>query len=496
MSQLLTSNNQQSSYAATWNNAATVFTAWKLNVTDTASNADSLLLDLQTGGASYFSVTKRGEVRIGQPTNLFDENPVQLHSNYQYTGLSWANGGYCLAVVAGAVYQTIFDNNYPGLTISNNLPLQWGITAPAAGQVNASVADLKLYRDGAAGILAQRNGTNTQAFRLYRTYTDSSNYEALELAHATYSSAQYSILRTITAGTGADNINLVLSPSGSGAIVASLPDGTGTGGNARGSRAVDLQMVRDSNIQVASGSESFAVGYGNRASASFSFVGGYSNVASGIGSVAVGHTNTSSSNAATTFGQANTASGLYSVAGGYGNTASDNSAVALGAYNRSSASNSFSSGRYALANKWGQNAHAASNFAAEGDAQRSVLVMRCLTTDDSKTQLYLDGASLQATIPNNTAWHADIRIVGRENAGANHAVFHRKVGIYKNTTAASATLLGTVQTIGTDYKSDAAWAVTITADTGTGALKVEAQGNLDQDVRWVAEVSLVEVAFA
>lgn len=122
--------------------------------------------------------------------------------------------------------------------------------------------------------------------------------------------------------------------------------------------------------------------------------------------------------------------------------------------------------------------------------------MRCLTTDDSKTQLYLDGASLQATIPNNTAWHADIRIVGRENAGANHAVFHRKVGIYKNTTAASATLLGTVQTIGTDYKSDATWAVTITADTGTGALKVEAQGNLDQDVRWVAEVSLVEVAFA
>ena len=456
MSQLLTSNNQQSSYAATWNDAATVFTAWKLNVTDNASNADSLLLDLQAGATSVFAIHK--------------------------SGAFWRNGAPRIAV--GVVSSSS----------ALNLRSDGIITFSSTASLSAG-PDVLLYRD-TAGVLALRNFTTTNAFRVYRTWSDSSNYEALELAHATYSSAQYSILRTITAGTGADNINLVLSPSGSGAIVASLPDGTGTGGNARGSRAVDLQMVRDSNIQVASGSESFAVGYGNRASASFSFVGGYSNVASGIGSVAVGHTNTSSSNAATTFGQANTASGLYSVAGGYGNTASDNSAVALGAYNRSSASNSFSSGRYALANKWGQNAHAASNFAAEGDAQRSVLVMRCLTTDDSKTQLYLDGASLQATIPNNTAWHADIRIVGRENAGANHAVFHRKVGIYKNTTAASATLLGTVQTIGTDYKSDAAWAVTITADTGTGALKVEAQGNLDQDVRWVAEVSLVEVAFA
>lgn len=46
----------------TWNNGAVVFTAWKLNVTNTASAAGSLLLDLQIGGTSQFSVDKAGAV--------------------------------------------------------------------------------------------------------------------------------------------------------------------------------------------------------------------------------------------------------------------------------------------------------------------------------------------------------------------------------------------------------------------------------------------------
>ena len=46
--------------ADTWNNGATTFTAIKMNVTDTASNAASLLLDLQVGGTSKASVKKDG----------------------------------------------------------------------------------------------------------------------------------------------------------------------------------------------------------------------------------------------------------------------------------------------------------------------------------------------------------------------------------------------------------------------------------------------------
>lgn len=46
----------------TWNAGATTFTAIKMNVTDTASAAGSLLIDLQVGGVSQFSVTKAGAV--------------------------------------------------------------------------------------------------------------------------------------------------------------------------------------------------------------------------------------------------------------------------------------------------------------------------------------------------------------------------------------------------------------------------------------------------
>jgi hypothetical protein len=51
----------------------------------------------------------------------------------------------------------------------------WASAAPAAANQTAG-RDLILARD-AAGTLAQRNGTNAQAFNLYNTFTDASNYE-------------------------------------------------------------------------------------------------------------------------------------------------------------------------------------------------------------------------------------------------------------------------------------------------------------------------------
>ena len=47
--------------ADTWNDAGTTFTAIKMDVTDTASASGSLLMDLQVGTSSKFSVNKTGE---------------------------------------------------------------------------------------------------------------------------------------------------------------------------------------------------------------------------------------------------------------------------------------------------------------------------------------------------------------------------------------------------------------------------------------------------
>ena len=181
------------------------------------------------------------------------------------------------------------------------------------------------------------------------------------------------------------NANLVITPNGTGALVASIPDGTATGGNARGSRAVDFSLSRLSNTSVASGNNSaILAGYNNRASGSSSSIcGGDNNIASNqythigggtqnttsgeFSTIAGGFLNTASSNLSTISGgqsntastnthatvvggQSNTASGQKSVTGGNGNiasgtwstsfgngnTASGQQAIAIGSGNTSS----------------------------------------------------------------------------------------------------------------------------------------------------------------
>ena len=61
------------------------------------------------------------------------------------------------------------------------------------------------------------------------------------------------------------NANLVIAPNGTGALIASIPDGTATGGNARGDNSVDLQTVRTNANEVASATASFVVGSNSKA---------------------------------------------------------------------------------------------------------------------------------------------------------------------------------------------------------------------------------------
>lgn len=56
------------SMSDTWNDVAVAWTAIKMDVTDTASLASSLLLDLQVGSVSQFKVTKAGDVTANSIT--------------------------------------------------------------------------------------------------------------------------------------------------------------------------------------------------------------------------------------------------------------------------------------------------------------------------------------------------------------------------------------------------------------------------------------------
>lgn len=91
----------------TWGDAAVNFTAIKMNVTNTASAAGSLLLDLQVGGASKFNIDKAGNVNAGavfgstyqasggfQLNNVFQMNGSQ-NGIVRLTG--WGGGSLTIA---------------------------------------------------------------------------------------------------------------------------------------------------------------------------------------------------------------------------------------------------------------------------------------------------------------------------------------------------------------------------------------------------------------
>jgi hypothetical protein len=135
--------------AQTWNTTGAP-TAIKLNVTNTASGAASNLLDLQVDTVSKFKVNKLGDLTLAGST-----------------GVTLIGGG-------GFRATSYIDVNIIGLITSSS----GGIGFSSGG--TGATYDTALFRD-AAGTLAQRNGVNPQAFRLYNTYTDATTFERLNI---------------------------------------------------------------------------------------------------------------------------------------------------------------------------------------------------------------------------------------------------------------------------------------------------------------------------
>jgi hypothetical protein len=136
--------------AQTWNNAAVAFTSLKLNITDTASAAASLLMDLQVGGATKFKIDKSGGLFM--PAGMF------------ITALS--AGNLTISPSPGWPLQIASSG---GLLLSSGGPIRWSVFPETQLVSNTT------------GVLEQRNSTNAQAFRIYNTYTDASNNEYGEL---------------------------------------------------------------------------------------------------------------------------------------------------------------------------------------------------------------------------------------------------------------------------------------------------------------------------
>jgi len=119
------------------------------------------------------------------------------------------------------------------------------------------------------------------------------------------------------------------------------------------------------------------------------------------------------------------------------------------------------------------------SFSAVGDAAQLQSVLRRAITGTAATELFIDGASLQATLAASTLWTVEITLIASCKTQGNGTtvvgegfVAKRYCGISRvgSTTA----LIGTVETIGTDKSNTtmSTSATTITADDTNEALKI------------------------
>ena len=143
-------------------------------------------------------------------------------------------------------------------------PTSIGTTTPVA--VNSTIFSLNnntfLASDG-ANIFAQRNATTTQTKRLYKSFTDPSNYTRA----AWQFDANGVVLATESAGTGEANISITLIPKGNGSVIAQSTSTSATTLTVKAiaSQTSDLQQWRDSSGSVLAritASGTFGTGYG------------------------------------------------------------------------------------------------------------------------------------------------------------------------------------------------------------------------------------------
>jgi hypothetical protein len=202
----LTGSNAQSlvNLSQIWDTTGTP-TLFKANVTDTASNAASLLMDLKTGGVTRASISKVGTLTLNGTSSVGAAiiSTAEFRAGSILIGFNNASGSGG-AAFGNSILSTFGGCNSAGFYTA----LSYGI-----GSATAAAPDVILSRD-AANTLAQRNSTTTQVSRLYKSFTDASNYTRL----AKQFDANGVQLAAESAGTGDANIDITFSPKGTGNV--------------------------------------------------------------------------------------------------------------------------------------------------------------------------------------------------------------------------------------------------------------------------------------
>lgn len=305
-------------------------------------------------------------------------------------------------------------------------------------------------------------------------------------------------VNALTAIGAATDIDIAVVPKGVGAFTLQIADNTSTGGNKRGANAIDLQTLRSTADQVASGSQAVAIGVRNRASVSNGITIGDGCTANGSGAIAVG-VSCSVASTGVAVGQGNTA-GIGAVA--LGNSLSVGGQYAFGAGIANTASGNFSSipgGYNATTNSIQGLLAYGFNGTSLGRNQMSFFGARRETTNNTATRATSDAAAASATnqltLRNNSAFTFDGKATARDTSTNHMKAWEIRGAIKRGATAAATSVVGTptVSVIAADT-SATPWAVSIGSDTTNGSLAIDVTGETGKTIRWTVVIHSVEVA--
>lgn len=260
-------------------------------------------LAYDVGGTGYTDYTD-GQLLIGTSV----DGSLVKATLTAGAGVAITNGNGSITIDNSAPDQTVsisagtgvsVTGTYPNFTVANTAPDQTvSLTGAGTVAVTGSYPNFTITGSGGgSGLTNWTEGVNTSA------------------PNATVPAIYFTPLNAAT------NADAIVTPKGSGALIAAVPDSTTAGGNKRGTYAVDLQLgARSGAAQVASGDYSATVGgrYNTASAVNSAVFGGLAGSASGNTSTVVG-------------GYIGEALALYSTSvGGYNINAEGDYSVSMG----------------------------------------------------------------------------------------------------------------------------------------------------------------------
>lgn len=362
-----------------------------------------------------------------------------------------------------------------GAGVGGNLYVGGGITSnnsPVLTAASLSSYGVSYITAGTGTAVSSNTGSvvvwSTASLQIVTDFGNTTNH-SIAITNSTSSTSVSSGALTVIGGAGiggnlyvggilsATNINITsLSLSGNQIITGILTITNVTSANS----------IQSGALQVAGG-----VGIGGNLYFGGQLVGGSNSTVGAPAAVVVGGAN-------------NTASGLYSIVGnGLNNLAS-------GAYSQANGKGATTRGIIG-ANAFGYNS------TAIGDTQIVNYLLNTITNSSTASVLTSNAgapdASNQIIMPINSVYGFKGIITARNTATNDIAVWEIKGGIKRGITT-TPTLVGTPVVDRITYDTAAAsWGITVGTDTTYGGLQITANGPDLTSIRWVANITTVEV---